>query len=69
MKLAHAIQVVEKRAEASDISTEERAAMRVLVKMCRRILDTRPSLRAVMRAVYGEDLNQSEFDELLKPPS
>ncbi len=69
MKLSYAIQVVEKRIEADGISTEERAAMRVLVKMGRRILDTRPSLRAVLRAVYGEDLNQSEFDELLKPQS
>jgi hypothetical protein len=69
VKLSYAIQVVEKRIEADGISTEERAAMRVLVKMGRRILDTRPSLRAVLRAVYGEDLNQSEFDELLKPQS
>ncbi len=69
MKLGHAIQIAEKRIEASDISTEERTAMRVLVKMGRRVLDARPSLRAVLRAVYGEDLNQSEFDDLLKPQS
>lgn len=66
MKLSHAIKVVERRSEAKDIGIEERVAMRVLVQMARRVMDTRPSLRAVVRAVYGEDLNQQELADLFQ---
>jgi hypothetical protein len=40
--------------------------MRVLVTMSKRVIDTRPSLRAVVSAVYGEDLNQDELNSLFK---
>jgi hypothetical protein len=72
VKLAHAIGIVEKLSDVSGPpagdywTSEERAAMRVLVAMGKRVLATRPSLRAVVRAVYGEDLNQVELDDLFK---
>jgi hypothetical protein len=34
--------------------------------MGKRVIDTRPSLRAIVSAVYGEDLNQNELNELFK---
>lgn len=64
MKLAHAIKIAEGRLAAVGLTAEERAALTVLVQMGKRVIDTRPSLRAVLRAVYGEDLNQSELGEL-----
>lgn len=66
MKLSHAIKVVEGYSRRQDLSLDERTAMIVLVTMAKRVLDTRSSLRAVVRAVYGEDLNQSELDDLFK---
>jgi hypothetical protein len=70
MKLSHAIKMVEKLADLGppqgEWTSEERAALRVLVTMGKRVVDTRPSLRALVRAVYGEDLNQSNLDELFK---
>ena len=66
MKLVHAIRVAEKLGELQSISSDERIALRVLVKMGKRVLDIRPSLRAVVSAVYGEDLNQDELDGLFK---
>jgi len=66
VKLSHAIKIAEQRAASLHISTEEAAALRVLVTMAKRVLDTRASLRAVVRAVYGEDLNQVELDDLFK---
>jgi hypothetical protein len=68
MKLSHAKQVAERLTKRSDLSADERGALRVLIEMARRVTDTRPSLRAVVRAVYGEDLNQSEMDELFRKP-
>lgn len=68
MKLAHAVKIVERRMACQDVGSEERIAMRVLVAMAKRVLDTRQSLRAVVRAVYGEDLNQAELDSLFKSP-
>jgi DNA-directed RNA polymerase specialized sigma24 family protein len=71
MKLAHAVKVAEKLAggysqehRLTKLTTEEQVAVRVLVAMAKRVLDTRSSLRAVVRAVYGEDLNQVELAEL-----
>jgi DNA-directed RNA polymerase specialized sigma24 family protein len=64
MKLSHAIKVIENRMSCQDVGTEERVAMRVLVVMAKRILATRPSLRAVVTAVYGEDLNQTELADM-----
>lgn len=71
MKLAHAVKVAEKLAggpsqaqHLTKLTTEEHVAVRVLVAMAKRVLDTRSSLRAVVRAVYGEDLNQVELAEL-----
>ena len=72
MKLTHAIKIVEKLSDVSGPpagdywTSEERAAMRVLVAMGKRVIDTRPSLRAIVSAVYGEDLNQNELNELFK---
>jgi hypothetical protein len=72
MKLTHAIKLVEKiidspQSEPGPFHTrEEIAAMRVLVTMSKRVIDTRPSLRAVVSAVYGEDLNQDELNSLFK---
>lgn len=66
MKLTHAIKVAEDRLKSGSLAADERIAMTVLVNMGKRVLDTRPSLRAVVRAVYGEDLNQSDMDELFK---
>lgn len=66
MKLTHAIKVVEGRLKSGNLATDERIALTVLVNMGKRVIDTRPSLRAVVRAVYGEDLNQSDMDELFK---
>jgi len=68
MKLSHARQVAERLVKRSDLSADERVALRVLIEMARRVTDTRPSLRAVVRAVYGEDLNQFEMDELFRKP-
>jgi hypothetical protein len=75
MKLAHAIKIGEKLSGAPEkkqhltkLTTEEHVAVLVLVTMAKRVLDTRSSLRAVVRAVYGEDLNQSELDGLFAPP-
>lgn len=68
MKLAHAIRVAEGHIASGTLTTEERVALIVLVKMGKRVIDTRPSLRAVVRAVYGEDLNQTELDDLFAPP-
>jgi hypothetical protein len=69
MKLAHAIRVAEGHVASGTLTSQERVALTVLVKMGKRVIDTRPSLRAVVRAVYGEDLNQTELSELFTPPS
>jgi hypothetical protein len=66
VKLTHAIKVAEQRAASLHISAEEAVALRVLATMAKRVLSTRPSLRAVVRAVYGEDLNQTEMEDLFK---
>jgi len=68
MKLAHAIKIVEGYSRRQDLSSDDRIAMIVMVTMAKRVLDTRSSLRAVVRAVYGEDLNQVELSELFAPP-
>lgn len=75
MKLAHAIKIAEKLAggpsqkqHLTKLTAEEHVSVLVLVAMAKRVLDTRPSLRAVVRAVYGEDLNQVEMSELFAPP-
>lgn len=70
MKLTHAIKIVEKLDErlsqSTDLTAEERVALQVLLTMAKRVLNTRPSLRAVVAAVYGEDMNQSELSDLFK---
>jgi len=73
MKLTHAISVAEKLTGGSGqqqhltkLTAEEHVAVLILLTMAKRVLDTRPSLRAVVRAVYGEDLNQVELDDLFK---
>lgn len=68
MKLAHAIKIAEQLIGRQKLTAEEHVAILVLVTMAKRVLDTRPSLRAVVRAVYGEDLNQVEMSELFAPP-
>lgn len=68
MKLTHAIKIAERIPLDRSLSAEEHVAILVLVAMAKRVLDTRPSLRAVVRAVYGEDLNQAELDSLFKSP-
>lgn len=73
MKLAHAIKIAETMRETMrergfDMTGQEIVAVHVLVTMGKRVVDTRPSLRAVVRAVYGEDLNQVELDSLFEPP-
>lgn len=68
MKLAHAIKVAEQIIGRQKLAAEEHVAILVLVTMAKRVLDTRQSLRAVVRAVYGEDLNQVELGELFAPP-
>lgn len=69
MKLTHAIQVADKTIATAALTAEERIAITVLVNMARRVLDTRAPLRTVLRAVYGEDLNQVEMDNLTQPPA
>lgn len=73
MKLTHAIKVAEQLAGGPEqkqhltkLTVEEHVAVLVLVTMAKRVLGTRPSLRAVVRAVYGEDLNQTEMEDLFK---
>jgi hypothetical protein len=68
VRLTHAIKVVERLIGNKRLTAEEHVAVLVLVTMAKRVLDTRPSLRAVVRAVYGEDLNQAELDGLFKDP-
>jgi energy-converting hydrogenase Eha subunit G len=68
VKLAHAIKIAEQLIGRQKLTAEEHVAILVLVTMAKRVLDTRPSLRAVVRAVYGEDLNQVEMSELFAPP-
>jgi hypothetical protein len=68
MKLAHAIKIAEQLIGRQKLTAEEHVAILVLVTMAKRVLDARPSLRAVVRAVYGEDLNQTELDALFALP-
>ena len=66
MKLTHTVTIAEGLCFRQDLSSNERAALFVLTKMSRRVLGARRSLRAVVRAVYGEDLNQVEMGALFK---
>jgi len=67
MKLTHAIKIAEAMPHTTNrLSPDEAIAIRVLVAMGKRVIDTRPSLRAIVSAVYGEDLNQNELNELFK---
>jgi hypothetical protein len=68
VKLAHAIKIAEQLIGRQKLTAEEHVAILVLVTMAKRVTDTRASLRAVVRAVYGEDLNQVEMSELFAPP-
>lgn len=65
MKLRHALKIIE-QIDPSKFSAEQRIAFDVVRKMVTRVLDARPSLRAIVRAIYGEDMNQTEMDELFK---
>lgn len=70
MKLAHAIRVGKRLADAEHFSPEDRIAITVLVRFAERVLAARVGLRALHGAVFGdEELNQSEisFDDRGKP--
>jgi hypothetical protein len=68
VKLSHAIKVAEGIAARDDMAAEEAVAIRVLIEMGRRVTASRPSLRAIVRAVYGEDLNQADMAALFSDP-
>jgi hypothetical protein len=65
MKLKHALKIISE-IDRSKFTQDQRIAFDVVQTMITRILDTRPSLRALVRAIYGEDMNQTELDELFK---
>jgi hypothetical protein len=77
MKLAHAIRVGEKLLDAADrymppdgdvtLKAEDIIALTVLTRFAKRVLATRESVRALAKAVMGEDeLNQEELPGLLR---
>jgi len=69
MKLSHAIRVGEKLLETADrhLSPEDAIALTVLTRFAKRVLALRGSLRALTRAVMGdEELNQENLFEVKK---
>jgi hypothetical protein len=64
MKLAHAIRVSEKllESDARFLSAQDQVALTVLTRFAKRVLATRESVRALAKAVMGEDeLNQEDL--------
>ena len=67
MKLPHSIRVVEKLVARFDsdprgLTSEERSAVLVVMRFAKRVMAAKESLRALSRAVAGEDdLNQEEL--------
>jgi len=61
VKLRHAVKIAATVADYVELSPEERIALTVLVRMTQRVLNAKQSIRAVMRAIEEEDLNQDEL--------
>jgi len=58
VKLGHAVKVAKEIASGEKLTPEQVIAVHVLAEFGDRVVKTRPSMRAVMRALDGEELNQ-----------